>query len=157
MNMAGVITGPVTLLTRLFGGSEPVTEIEGVPLDEVRNAPVIVPSSMTKPLNEESRDANVLDPGYVHEYTFDADSGAEYAIYVQFLSISANGVSKNVVVLRPNGTDATPTCERNSILQGDNNVTYLCQIDVSGIWKVRILGRNQESVGAYFVGAERMS
>jgi hypothetical protein len=155
MNLAGIITGPVTLITQAMGGSAPVMEIDGVPIDEMPSAPVIVPSSMTKPLAE-SRDANVLDPGYVHEYTFEATDGWEMAIYVQFLSLGANKVSRNVVVLRPSGSDATGECDRNSILQGDNNVTLICPIDATGLWKVRILGRAQESVGAYFVGAERM-
>jgi hypothetical protein len=155
MNLVGLITGPITLLTQALGGSAPVTQIDGVPIDEMPDAPVIVPSSMTKPLAE-NRDANVLDPGYVHEYVFEATDGWEMAVYVQFLSLGANQVSRNVVLLRPNGSDATGDCERNSILQGDNNVTLICPIDATGNWKVRILGRAQESVGAYFVGAERM-
>jgi hypothetical protein len=156
MNLAGIITGPITLLNRLLGGGAPVTEIDGVPLYQVAEAPVIVRSSFTKPLNNENRDANVLDPGYAHEYTFEASDGAEMAIYVQFLSLGANKVSRNVVLVRPNGNDATGICEHNAILQGDNNVTLTCPIDENGRWKVRILGRAQESVGAYFVGVERM-
>jgi hypothetical protein len=154
MNLAGIITGPVTLLNRMFGGGAPVTEIDGVPLDEVPNAPVIVRSSFTKPLNDENRDANVLDPGYAHEYTFSGHTGDEMAVYVQFLSLAANRVSRNVVVLRPDGSNATSTCERDAILQGDNNITLTCAITVNGTWRVRILGRDQESVGAYFVGVQ---
>ncbi len=154
MNMAGIITGPITLLTKILGGGAPVTQIGGKPISEVSDAPLEVEPSQIKPL--ENRDANVIEPGYAHEYTFEARRGWEMAIYVQFLSIAANKVSRNVVVLRPNNTDATPTCDRNAILQGDNNVTFTCLIDADGLWKVRILGRDHESVGAYFVGAERM-
>jgi hypothetical protein len=155
LNMAGIITGPITVLTQALGGGAPVTQIDGKPLSEVSNAPLLVEPSQSKPLNE-NRDANVIEPGYVHEYTFDAERGAEMAVYVQFLSLAANKVSRNVVVLRPNDSDATSACEHNTILQGDNNLTLICRIDDSGTWKVRILGRDQESVGAYFVGAERM-
>jgi hypothetical protein len=75
-------------------------------------------------------------------------------VYVQFLSLAANRVSRNVVVLRPDGSNATPTCTQDAILQGDNNVTLDCPIDKTGTWKVRILGRDRESVGAYFVGIQ---
>jgi hypothetical protein len=78
------------------------------------------------------------------------------AVYVQFLSLSANRVSRNVVLLRPNGSNATGGCERGTILQGDNNITLTCVLDTTGTWKIRILGRQGESVGVYFVGVEQM-
>ncbi len=97
----------------------------------------------------------MLEPGYVHEYTFAGVHGQEYAIYVQFLSLGANRVSRNVVVLRPDDSDAT-NCQADAILQGDNNITLTCPLDATGTWKVRILGRAGESVGAYFVGVQQI-
>jgi hypothetical protein len=155
MNMAGLITGPITAITELTGGATPVREINGKPLSQVEDAPLLVAPAQTKPLTHQ--DADVLEPGYAHEYTFAANNGQDVAIYVQFLSIAANHVSRNVVVLRPDDSDATSKCERDAILQGDNNVTFTCAIDANGIWKVRILGRDKESVGAYFVGVQNMS
>ena len=169
LNMVGVISGMFTTATVLLGGPTPVSQWEGQPLVEVTNAPVVVPPSQSEVIGDASseqdfaertstggRDADVLEPGYSHEYRFDARRGASYAIYIQFLSLDANRVSRNVAVIRPDGTDATSLCDRSSILEGDNNVTYICDIDATGEWKVRILGRDGESVGAYFVGIERM-
>lgn len=154
MNMVGLISGPVTLVTQLTGGSSPVTEVDGVPLEQVNDAPLVMKPSQSEPL--EARDTDVLEPGYLHEYTFVGQPGREIAIYVQFLSLAANRVSRNVVVMRPDGSNATPTCQRDAILQGDNNITLTCPVDVGGEWKVRLLGRANESVGAYFVGVEAL-
>jgi hypothetical protein len=152
MNMVGLIHGPITAVTELTGGATPVTAIDGKPLSEVSSAPLRVSPSQTKPLT--ARDADVLEPGYAHEYTFSGTLNTEVMVYVQFLSLAANRVSRNVVVLRPDGSNATPTCTQDAILQGDNNVTLDCPIDKTGTWKVRILGRDRESVGAYFVGIQ---
>lgn len=169
LNMIGVINGVFTTATVLLGGPTPVSQWQGQPLSEVSNAPVVIPPSQQEMIgvatsgddiaertSSGGRDADVLDPGYSHEYQFDAVQGSEYAVYIQFLSLDANRVSRNVAVLRPDGSDATPNCDQNSILQGDNNVTFICNIDATGTWGVRILGRDDESVGAYFVGIERM-
>jgi hypothetical protein len=167
--MVGLVRGVVTTVTVLTGGPTPVTEYEGIPLEQLEDAPAILPSSHREQIGEKTseedsavtttgggQDADVLENGYLHEYTFDAVSGNEYAIYVQFLSFAANAVSRNVVVLRPDGTDAGANCQRDHILEGDNNITYICAIDMTGTWNVRILGRDGESVGAYFIGIERM-
>ena len=155
MNLAGLITGPITVVTQLTGGPTPVREIDGKPLSQIENAALLVPPSQSKAL--EGQDADVLEPGYEHEYTFNSLKGREVAIYVQFLSVAANRVSRNVVVLRPDDSDGTSTCDKDAILQGDNNITLTCTVDMTGIWKVRILGREKESVGAYFVGVQQMS
>jgi hypothetical protein len=155
LNMVGIISGPITAVTILTGGATPVREIDGVPLHLVEDAPLRVEPAQTELL--EARDADVLEPGYEHEYTFTGRADREMAIYVQFLSLAANRVSRNVVLLRPDNSDATSLCQRDSILQGDNNIALICSLDAAGEWKVRILGREGESVGAYFVGVEAMS
>lgn len=154
MNMVGVISGPITAVTMLTGGATPVTHVDGVPLRDLEDAPLRVLPAQSEMLEE--RDTDVLEPGYEHEYTFSGSRGQEVAIYVQFLSIAANRVSRNVVILRPDETNATDQCETGTILQGDNNITLTCLLDTTGMWKVRILGRETESVGAYFVGIEPM-
>jgi hypothetical protein len=170
LNMVGLIKGVVTTATILTGGPTPVAAIQGIPIGQIQDAPVVVPSSHREEIGQRSseddravrtttggQDTDVLEHGYLHEYTFEARVGSEYAIYVQFLSFAANRVSRNVVVLRPDGTDVGGGCQRDQILEGDNNITLLCHIDVTGTWNVRILGRDGESVGVYFIGIERMS
>ena len=169
LNMIGVINGVFTRATVLLGGPTPVSQWNGQSLESVSNAPEVIPPSQSEQigatLSEDDRavrtltggrDADVLDPGYSHQYTFEAQAGDLYGIYVQFLSLGAAHVSRNVAVLQPDGSSATDTCERESILQGDNNVAYICDIHRSGTWSVRILGREGESVGAYFVGIEQI-
>lgn len=169
LNMIGLIKGVVTTATILTGGPTPVAAIQGIPLAQLQDAPAIVPSSHREQIGQRTseddrairtttggQDTDILEHGYLHEYTFEANNGTEYAIYVQFLSFAANRVSRNVAVLRPDGTDAVGGCEHDQILQGDNNITLLCGIDLSGTWTVRILGRDGESVGVYFIGIERM-
>lgn len=169
LNMVGLIKGLVTTATILTGGPTPVSVYQGIPLAQVQDAPAIVPSSHREEIGQRTseddravrtttggQDTDVLEHGYLHEYTFEAAAGAEYAVYVQFLSFAANRVSRNVVILRPDGTDASSICQRDHILAGDNNITYLCDIDMAGTWNVRILGRDGESVGVYFIGIERM-
>jgi len=155
LNLAGLISGPVTAMTELTGGGAPVQEINGKPISEVENAALYVSPSQTRPLL--NQDADVIEPGYAHDHTFAASQGTDVAIYVQFLSLAANRVSRNVVVLRPDGTDATPSCDRDAILDGDNGVTFTCTIDADGTWVVRVLGREKESVGAYFIGEQAMN
>jgi hypothetical protein len=155
MNLAGLITGPITAVTQLTGGATPVREIAGKPLNQVDNAVMLVEPSQTKEL--QGKDADVLEPGYAHEYTFVGSRGRDVAVYIQFLSVAANRVSRNVALLRPDNSNGTSTCQKDVILQGDNNITLTCTLDVTGVWKVRILGRAQESVGAYFVGVQQIS
>lgn len=155
MNMAGLISGVISTATVLTGGPTPIGEWEGVPLEQIEDAPLILPAAVSEPAQQ--RDTDVLDHGYTHEYTFSALRGQQLAIYVQFMSLGANRVSRNVAILRPDGSDATRSCIQDRILQGDNNVTYICDINVDGIWRVRIVGRRGESVGAYFVGVEAVS
>lgn len=154
MNMVGIITGPITAITTITGGPTPVSAIDGVPLADVEDAPLRVEPSQVKAIQR--TDTNVIEPGYAHEYTFSGAANQEVALYVQFLSVAANRVSRNVALLRPDGSDASALCHRDAILQGDNNITLTCSLDTSGTWKIRILGRNGESVGVYFVGVEGM-
>lgn len=139
----------------LFGRPTPVVEINGTPFDEVEYAPfVMTPSYVEKATGQ---DIEIMDDGYMHEHYFDGLAGQEYAIYVQFLSVSANNVSRNVVLVDPDEKNAMDTCETGTMLEGNNGITMTCILDKSGRWSVRIVGREGESVGTYFIGVENLN
>lgn len=150
----GLFPGFIGAVSGLLGGPAAVYEIEETPIGEVRDAVMVVPASQSKPAT--NQEVDIMDHGFLHEYEFIARVGTTYAIYVQFMSLNANAVSKNVVIVDEDEDNITHSCERESILEGDNGVTYLCTANSSGEWAVRILGVNGESVGAYFIGVEPM-
>lgn len=152
LNLIGVVSGVFGAVARITGGPTPVTAWQGVPLSELDDAASLLPAVQSEPALV--RHADVLDDGYVHEYTFAGTAGQEVAIYVQFLSLGAERVSRNVALLRPDGSDGRGSCTRDRIIQGDTNIVYICRLSQNGVWRVRILGRAGESVGAYFVGVE---
>jgi hypothetical protein len=139
----------------LLSGSQPVHEIEGTPVEQREDAPLVVAPQQSKDLRAEGTMSDTLDAGYAHEYTFSATAGEEMGIMVQFLSPTANSVSRNVAILSPSGENAEQECMRDSILQGDNGVVLDCRIQRTGVWRVRIFGRDGESTGAYVVSVER--
>jgi hypothetical protein len=147
-------SGALSGIGALFGNPTPVAAIQGTPFAEVAQPYLyMTPSHVEKAV---AQDMEILDDGYMHEHFFQANAGQEYAVYVQFLSVNANHVSRNMVVLDPDRQNAMDRCVSGRILEGDNNITLICAIDKSGTWRVRIVGRNTESVGAYFVGVENM-
>lgn len=154
LNMIGLVAGPVGVITVLTGGPTPIAEVNGKPLAEVDNAVMLVPASQSK--TAQVRDADVLDNGYMHEYTFDALRDETVVVYIQFLSLTANRVSRNVAIVNNRGQNIAGQCERDNILKGDNNVAYTCEVPETGKWSVRVLGRQGESVGAYFIGVEHI-
>jgi len=152
LNMAGIVSGVLGTISRFTGGAPPIMEVDGVPLARVEDAAYVLPAAQSEPALV--RDTDVLDHGYLHEYTFDGVRGREVGIYVQFLSLGANRVSRNVAIVRPDGSDGRRACQQDTILEGDNNIVYVCTLDADGLWRVRIAGRAGESIGAYFVGVE---
>lgn len=140
----------------LFGGAQPITEIDGVPIEDVAHAPLLVPANRSVPLDSGQQQVDILYPGYAHEYSFPARAGQEMTIYVQFLSPTAKNVSPNVAVVDPTGADAEGYCTRGGILTDNSGVTFVCQVHESGNWKVRIFGREGESSGAYYVSAQEL-
>lgn len=145
----GMLSEAAGFINSLFG-HPPVTQLDGMPLANVPDAPLRIAPSMSAQASGQAME--IVDAGYLHEHIFNAIGGREYAIYVQFVSLNASQVSRNVVITRPDGTDFTRNCQQQRIIQGDNNVAYTCLITQSGRYAVRILGRAGESVGAYFVG-----
>lgn len=152
----GLMPGVFSRVNQITGGPTPSTEIDGTPIVYVPNAPLLITPVISEPIN--TQDIEVLEHGYLHEYAFDVDRGDEVAIWVQFLSVDAKKVSRNVVLLNPQDQNVTPICDLDHIMQdGDNGITLICPIDVSGEWKVRILGRQGESVGVYFIGVQTLA
>ena len=159
MSLIGVIQGPLRFVIEAFGGPPPVYELDGLPVEDVPFAAATIEPARS--VEASSQDVNVLEAGYVHEYRFEARSGEEVYGYVQFMSVSASDVSSNTVIINPQGqiTDYS-VCEflgDSGILGGEGNVTFTCRINITGEWRVRILGIGGESVGAYFIGVESLS
>lgn len=154
VSLIGLLPGFIGTVTILIGGPAPVYDIEGTPIEDREDALLVMtPAQSNEASNQE---VDVMDHGYLHEYQFDARRGKNYAIYVQFMSLTANHVSRNVAIINESGFEVTGTCERESILEGDNGVAYICRANSSGVWSVRVLGINGESIGAYFIGVETL-
>ena len=151
----GLLPGFIGTVTTLLGGPAPVGLIDGTPIQDRDDAIIIMTPARS---NEASnQDVEIMDHGYLHEYKFRGVQGTSYAIYVQFMSVSANHVSRNVAIIDPTGSNATGVCERQRILEGDMGTAFTCQLNATGQWAVRILGVTGESVGAYFVGVEKLA
>jgi hypothetical protein len=116
---------------------------------------IFVQASQSKPLELQKPLSDVLDPGFTHEYTFRGNSGEELAIGVQFFSPTAQKVGPNVAVLDPDDLNAEGHCQRDSILKDNSGVAFICQIHVTGNWKLQLFGRAGESTGVYVVTVER--
>lgn len=118
------------------------------------SAQLLVRANQSKPLQRQSPLSDVLDPGYTHEYTFQAYPGEEVAIGIQFFSPTAQKVSPNVAVLDPNDVNAENHCQRDSILKDDSGVAFICRVHKAGTWKLQLFGRAGESTGVYVVTLE---
>jgi len=91
----------------------------------------------------------VLDAGIAHEYRFQASYGNTIYLLTQFVSPEARSVSRNVAIIDAQGQPAV--CDRQRLLDGDNGVIAICNVRTPGEWKLRVLGIQGESTGAYFV------
>jgi hypothetical protein len=138
-----------------LSGKGPVREIEGTPVELREDAPLVVTPQQSKNLRAEGTLSDTLDPGYSHEYTFSATRGEELLVGIQFFSPTASRVSRNVAVLDPDGENAERACARDRIIQGDSGLALDCRIHRSGVWRLRIFGREGESTGAYVVSIQR--
>lgn len=134
------------------GGMTPGTEATpGSYSTQAASEGVQVRPQKTEPLSEGSPASDVLDAGFLHEYTFDVPAGAELALAVQFFSPSAKAVSQNVAIIDPDGYNADGLCERSQILVDGSSVAFICAIPRGGQYKVQIWGHPGESTGVYVV------
>lgn len=148
--------GAAGWIVALITGVQPVTEIDGVPIEDVATAPLLVPANRSVEIEPGQQQVDILYPGYAHEYEFRVRSGDELAVYVQFISPTARNVSPNVVMVDPEGHDAEGSCTRQNILTDNSGVAFSCDINRGGRWKVRIFGRENESSGAYYMSGQTL-
>ncbi len=143
--LAGQVAG-------VLSGQRPADQIDGTPIEAIPNLVLTVTPSRVREIQGEGT-MDTLDAGITHEYQFRASYGQEAAIYVQFASPTAGNVAPNVAVLRPDGSNAAPACQRDQ-LTSSGSAAFLCQVDQSGAWKVRVIGIAGQSTGAYFIAAQ---
>lgn len=143
-------------LNALLGQPTPVAEVDGVPIEQSEAAVYRIAPVLQEPATNQQME--IVDAGYLHQHDFRGRAGEQYAVFVQFLSVSANKVSRNVAIIATDGTDILPYCESTTIIQnaGDTGVAYICNLPFDGDFAVRILGREGESTGAYFIGVEKL-
>ncbi len=132
----------------------PVTEIGGTPVYARPDAVVVVAPVKSVELTRQQPISDILEPGFAHEYRFNAAQGQEVVVGIQFFSPTAQSVGRNVTILDPDDRSAESRCERDRILQGDNGLVLICPVHRSGWWKVRLFGREGESSGVYVVAIE---
>jgi hypothetical protein len=158
LGLIGVFPGVIGAAVQLFNGPQPTTEIDGKPIETVEDAIARIEPMQSQPAVPS--DVDMLDHGYVHEYSFEARRYDEVFIYVQFMSVQAHNVQRNVRIFDPSGAVApTNVCvyQRDSgPISSPSNAAYICDIQRAGTWTVRILGVENESVGAYFIGVEKV-
>jgi hypothetical protein len=150
-----LVTGNAGKLIGLLTGQQAVTELEGTPIRDVPNAILTIEPQQSRELAKEGTMGDTLSDGYSHEYIFNVVSGPELYVYVQFLSLTAKNVRDHVAILRPDGSNATPSCEATQILEDGSSAAYICIANQSGQWKVRVIGIDGESTGAYVVSASQ--
>jgi hypothetical protein len=158
MGAVGMFPGAIGFFTQLFGGPKPITQVDGVRIEDLPNAAAIVPVSQSQEAT--GRDVDLLDHGYNHEYTFTANRGETVLGYVQIMSPFAEHVQDNVAILTPSGSIApTDVCwflGEKGLLGGQGNTSFECRINATGTWRLHILGIKGETTGAYFVGVETL-
>ncbi|MBZ0298003.1 MAG: hypothetical protein K8L99_35950 [Anaerolineae bacterium] len=140
---------PGNLRSFLLGGPTPT-------FSDAPDAVYHVSPSQSNEVERSKTRSDVLEPGYAHEVLFEAARGDEMAVAIQFFSPAAQGVGRNVAIFDPNGYDAGVRCQRNQIFGGDSGAAFICQIDTSGFWTLRVYGREGESAGAYFVSVDTL-
>lgn len=152
---AGLLSSGMTVkFASLFNQPTPVEAFQGTPIALINRPHLLMTPSRVEPAV--AQDVEILDAGYLHEHIFNGVSGGEYAIYVQFLSLNAKKVARNIMIVDPNKGEAGQRCAAQQMLQDGTNMIYTCLIDVPGTWRVLILGRDTESVGAYFIGVQKL-
>jgi hypothetical protein len=133
-------------------GMTPGTEVTpGSYSTQAASEGVQIRPQKTEALSEGSPASDVLDAGFLHEYTFDVPAGAELALAVQFFSPTAKSVGRNVAIIDPDGYNADALCERSQILVDGSSVAFICSIPRGGRYKVQIWGQPGESTGVYVV------
>jgi serine/threonine protein kinase len=136
-------------IANFLQGIRPVDSIDGTPIAQVPDAVLQVDPAQTKTMGLDDVLNGVLDAGIAHEYRFQASYGNTIYLLTQFVSPEARSVSRNVAIIDAQGQPAV--CDRQRLLEGDNGVIVICNVRTPGEWRLRVLGIQGESTGAYFV------
>jgi|GEM_PF-3178044 len=123
--------------------------------DDAAAGGFVVQPNKSAPLVRGSPITDVLDAGFAHEYTFTATAGEEIAIAIQFFSPTAKAVGDNVAILDASDINAENQCERDTIFIDGSGMAFICTVHQSGMWKLQVFGRADESTGVYVVTYER--
>jgi len=137
----------------LLGGPTPMSEWNGTPVKDIPDAVLIVPPA--KSAHATTRIIDILEPNYTHEYTFDGAEGEQVAISVQFISVSARAVRRNVAILSPSGQNEAEYCQREGV-SDSSSISYECSLTEAGTWRLLVFGRANESVGLYFASVQKL-
>lgn len=156
MNLLGLAIGLTGGVKVALGGATPISEVNGVPIDQVVNPALVVEPEKTESIAFGESLVDSLNDGYAHEYEFNVRTGQEVVVFVQFLSPMASRVNENVAVLDASGRDAESRCTRDAIVGGNTGVTFTCRINSTGQWSVKIFGRDGQSIGVYFVSVNQL-
>lgn len=161
VTLLGLVGGLITNATVLTGGPTPISVINDVPIDNVSGVPLNVPASRTLPIGGTLPSTALLDTGYIHDYTFQAWEGEVVNVLVMFANVTRERVARNVVVVTPDNRRANcigqrPLDQIDAPIPLEAYVVYQCLVERSGIWKVRILGRSNETVGGYMVAVQKL-
>jgi hypothetical protein len=161
MLMLGIGARYTNGLATLVGAPGPIETYDGRAITDYANPAELdglAPSYNTEfGRGEGGTTGDILRDGAMHEYELEARLGEELAIAVQFFSPFAENVPENVAILDPSGNLAGSRCQRDYILDQYTGIVYICNIDMSGVWRVRIFGKERESSGVYVVTADSLS
>jgi len=153
LSIAGMIPGIIGVVLRLTSGVDPVTQIDNVPIDQYAESIYQLEPVFSRALN--GQDFAFIDHGYVNEHVIDAVNGDVYVMFVQFLSLVVTDVPQNVVLIDPEGNSDMSQCTPQTITEDyDNGVAWVCRMYTSGQWRLRIIGIEGETVGAYVTGIQ---
>lgn len=143
-----------TQIANLIQGKHAVTQIDGVPIEQVPDAVMKINPQDRTAITDGQLLKSTLDNGFSSAYIFDVAEGQTFDISVLFVDTTAVHVSKNVAVLNLSGNDTRKQCDK-VVAAGDTGVYFSCRIDENGQWSVRVLGITGESVGRYQVYVDR--
>lgn len=156
--LLGIASWATSPVVEAFGGQPAITAYDGTPIADIPNPAQLpaFPAALSTALPRGATNAmgEVLRDGTLHEYEFRAANGENLAVAVQFFSPFAENVPAHVAIFDPNGQIAERRCQREVIIDEITGAAYICAIDVSGTWKIRIYGREGASTGVYVITSD---
>lgn len=144
-----------TQIANFIQGKQAVTQIGGVPLNQVPNAVMKINPQDRVSIGDGQTIRSSIENGFVTAYVFDVGEGQTFDINVLFIDTTAQRVSENVAVMDMAGNAAGERCDKVVTPNGDTGVGFSCRIDENGQWSVRVLGITGQSVGRYQVYVDR--